>query len=567
MSAFIGIDLGTANACVAVMESGIPVVVSGTDGVRTTPCAVAFSKRGERLIGNPAKCQAVSNAARTVFSFKRRMGTNDTLKIDGRSYTPEMLSAMMLTKLKEDAEAYLGTCVTDAVIAVPACFTDAQRRATRNAGQIAGLKVLRIINEPTAAALAYGVDREERQKILVYDFGGGTFDASVLEVDRNVIQVLASCGNNHLGGDDFDDRIVEYLISSFRDHTNIDLEKDACAMQRVREAAEKAKIELSSMHMTTVSLPFVAQDKNGPVGMEIPLTRTTFNMLTSDLVEATRAPVEQALSDAGIWVSDLSKVILVGGTTEIPAVRQLVADMTGKEPCQGIHPKECVAIGAALQGGVLTGAIQGPLLLDVMPLSLGIEAQEDRFAKIIPRNTVIPITRSEMFTTSTSFQNAVDIHVLQGEHAQASANQSLGKFRLSGIRREPVGVPQIRVTFDVDVDGIVRVSATDVDTGKQQEVMIRETLGMSREQVLRAAKQEKHYVEQDAIRRAACHAREHAQIILAQANTRMHADQADKEEKKRLCGAVKTVEKALRKKDCRMLLRACDILEAHLSVK
>ena len=498
MSRIIGIDLGTTNSCVAVMEGGEPVIIPNAEGGRTTPSVVGFSKTGERMVGSLAKRQAVTNHDRTISSIKRQMGTNYRVNIDGHKYTPQEISAMILQKLKRDAESYLGEPVTEAVITVPAYFTDAQRQATKDAGKIAGLNVQRIINEPTAAALAYGIDKEQSQKIMVYDLGGGTFDVSILDISSGVIEVLATAGNNHLGGDDFDQAIMDYLVSEFKRENKIDLSRDPVAMQRVREAAEKAKIELSSMTQTSVELPYIAVSKSGPVHMDISLTRAKFNDLTCQLVQATKAPVNQAINDSGITISQISKVLMVGGSSRIPAVQELVSQITGTTPFKGINPDECVAMGAALQAGVLTGDVKGLLLLDVTPLSLGIETMGGVCTKLIDRNTTIPVKKSQIFSTAADNQTSVEVNVLQGEREMAAANKSLGRFHLDGIAPARRGVPQIEVTFDIDANGIVNVSAKDLGTGTEQHITITSSSNMSKEDIEKAVKDAEQYAAEDA---------------------------------------------------------------------
>ena len=563
MSRVIGIDLGTTNSCVSVIEGGEAVVISNSEGGRTTPSIVAFSKNGERLVGQVAKRQAVTNSERTISSIKREMGSDYRVNIDGKKYTPQEISAMILQKLKADAEAYLGETVSEAVITVPAYFTDAQRQATKDAGLIAGLNVKRIINEPTAAALAYGVDKEEPQKIMVYDLGGGTFDVSILDINSDVIEVLATAGNNRLGGDDFDQCIVDYLADEFKREHKIDLKKDATAMQRVREAAEKAKIELSSIAMASINLPFLTANKNGPLHMEVTLTRAKFDELTRHLVDMTMGPVQQAMADSGLTPANLSKVLLVGGSSRIPAVQEAVKRFTGKEPFKGINPDECVAMGAALQAGVMGGDVKSLLLLDVTPLSLGIETVGDVYAKIIERNSTIPIQRSQIFTTAASFQTAVDVHVLQGERPIASQNKELGRFRLDGIRRAMRGVPQIEVTFAIDTNGIVNVSARDLGTGRQQNITITSSSNMSREEINRAIRDAEVYAAEDAKRKEEAEMQNRVDNLIYQAETIMK--KLSREDKQRMSALVKEARQALKRKDPAAVRNSCLELERALS--
>ena len=542
MSKIIGIDLGTTNSCVAVMEGGEAVVIANAEGNRTTPSVVAFSKDGERMVGQVAKRQAITNPDRTIASIKREMGSNYKVNVDGKAYTPQEISAMILQKLKADAEAYLGQPVTEAVITVPAYFTDAQRQATKDAGRIAGLDVKRIINEPTAAALAYGVDKETDQKIMVYDLGGGTFDVSVLEVGDGVIEVLATAGNNRLGGDDFDKAVMDWMAAEFKKDTGIDLTGDKVAMQRLKEAAEKAKIELSGVTSTNINLPYITADATGPKHLDLTLTRAKFDQLTAHLVEATAGPVRQAMSDAGLSSGDISKVLLVGGSSRIPAVQDMVKKLTGKEGFKGINPDECVAIGAALQGGVLVGDVKGLLLLDVTPLSLGIETMGGVMTKLIERNTTIPAKKSQVFTTAADNQTSVEVHVLQGEREMAQYNKTLGRFNLDGIAPARRGVPQIEVTFDIDANGIVNVSAKDLGTGKEQHITITSSTNMSKEDIHKPVKEAEQFAAEHAKRKEEVDVRNQADQVIYQTEKALE-DAKDKID----AGDKATVEAAINK--------------------
>ena len=516
MAKIIGIDLGTTNSCVSVIEGGEPVVIPNAEGARTTPSVVAFSKDGERMVGNVAKRQAITNPEKTISSIKRHMGSDYKVNIDGKAYTPQEISAVILQKLKADAEAYLGEKVTEAVITVPAYFTDSQRQATKDAGKIAGLDVKRIINEPTAAALAFGIDKEDDQKVMVYDLGGGTFDVSIIEMGDGVQEVLATAGNNHLGGDDFDKKIMDYIVAQFKNETGIDLSNDKMAMQRVKEAAEKAKIDLSGMTTAQISLPFITADATGPKHLETTLTRAKFNEMTADLVEATMGPVRQAMQDSGLSMNDIDKILLVGGSTRIPAVQEAIQKFSGKEPFKGINPDECVAMGAALQGGVLGGDVKGLLLLDVTPLSLGIETMGGVNTVIIERNTTIPTKKSQIFSTAADNQTSVEVHVLQGEREFAKDNKTLGMFHLDGILPARRGVPQIEVTFDIDANGIVHVSAKDLGTGKQQEISITASSNMSKEDIDKAVKEAEQFAEEDKKKRESVDLRNNADQMVYQ---------------------------------------------------
>ena len=560
MSKIIGIDLGTTNSCVAVMEGGEPVVIANAEGGRTTPSVVAFSKTGERMVGQVAKRQAIQNPDRTIASIKRKMGTDQKVSVDSKNYTPQEISAMILQKLKADAEAYLGQTVSEAVITVPAYFNDAQRQATKDAGRIAGLDVKRIINEPTAAALAYGVDKEEDQKVMVYDLGGGTFDVSILEIGDGVIEVLSTAGDTHLGGDDFDQRIMNYLAAEFKKDNGIDLTADKVAMQRLKEAAEKAKIELSGVTTSNINLPYITADATGPKHLDVTLTRAKFNELTSDLVEKTMVPVRQAMSDAGLSASDLSKVLLVGGSSRIPAVQEAVKKITGSDGFKGINPDECVAVGAAIQAGVLGGDVKGLLLLDVTPLSLGIETMGGVFTKLIERNTTIPTKKSQIFSTAADNQTSVEVHVLQGEREMAAYNKTLGKFHLDGIAPARRGVPQIEVTFDIDANGIVNVSATDKGTGKEQHITITASSNLSKEDIDKAVKEAEQYAAEDKARKEEVDARNAADQVIYQSEKTLEelGDKVTETEKAPIQAAIEKLREALKGSDVEAIKTATD---------
>ena len=562
MSKIIGIDLGTTNSCVAVMEGGEPVIIPNAEGGRTTPSVVAFSKTGERMVGSLAKRQAVTNHDRTISSIKRQMGTNYRVNIDGHKYTPQEISAMILQKLKQDAEAYLGEKVTDAVITVPAYFSDSQRQATKDAGKIAGLNVLRIINEPTAAALAYGMDKETNQKILIYDLGGGTFDVSILEIGDGVFEVLATAGNNRLGGDDFDERLMNYIADEFKKSHGIDLRTDRMAKQRLKDAAEKAKIELSGMQSVNVNLPFISMDANGPVHLDMTITRAKFNELIADLLDKTKVCVQQALNDACLKTSQIDKVILVGGSTRVPAVQELVKNLTGKEPFKGINPDECVAIGAAIQGGVLGGEVKDILLLDVTPLSLGIETLGGVFTKLIERNTTIPTKKSQIFSTAADGQTSVEIHVLQGEREFAQYNKTLGRFQLTGIAPAPRGIPQIEVSFDIDANGIVHVSAKDLGTGNEQNITITASTNLSDAEINKAVEEAERFAAEDKKRKEDVEARNQADSLVYQTEKTVKelGDKIDEADKARINAEVENVKNALAGTDAEAIKAATEKL-------